>query len=140
MLQSGHCCHKLSIVIVQDIFVLTGKRNTQEMSCMSCLECANSTFERQFRDALEQIDVYPGAKDDLLTRDPRGWCKTFFRRDIKCDANQNNLCEAFNGVDVVLLARQKPIYSLCRDIRKYLIRKFGEKRVLCSKWHGEFGM
>ena len=65
-------------------------------------------------DALDDILTFAGqdAKDDLLTIDPSYWCKAFFNTYIKCDANQKNHCEAFNGVEKTIKARHKVIYSL----------------------------
>lgn len=96
-------------------------------------KCANSYSERQFIDNLELTDQYPDANKDLLLVDSHHWSKAFFNRDTKCDSNHNNIVEAFNGVDVMFFARQKPIYSFSKDIRRYLMARFYEKRLFGEK-------
>lgn len=46
----------------------------------------------------------------------------------------NNLSEAFNST--ILVARDKPIITLCEWIRRYLISRFATLREKLSKYHG----
>ncbi|GJX45516.1 zinc finger, PMZ-type containing protein [Tanacetum coccineum] len=92
---------------------------------------AHSTTKRQMLDALDEIFTFAGqdAKDDLLTIDPSYWCKAFFNTYIKCDANQNNHCEAFNGVEKIIEARHKKIIAhppscIVNQLLAYMKTKF----------------
>ncbi len=85
------------------------------------------------------IGKWENAREDLLKVNPRYWCKAFFRTYPQCDANHNNLNEAFNGVKPVLEARQKSIYSMLEDIRRYIMQRFVDKRRFVSRWEGDYG-
>ena len=54
--------------------------------------------------------------EELLERWPiLGWCLAFFNDLVKCDVNDNNMCETFNVV--ILKSRSKPIITMLEDIR-----------------------
>ncbi|PWA78394.1 Zinc finger, PMZ-type [Artemisia annua] len=102
---------------------------------------AHSTTKRQMLDALDEILTFAGqdSKDNLLTIDPSYWFKAFFNTYIKCDANQNNHCEAFNGVEKIIEARHKAIYSLSEVTRKFVMQRLGDRKKIGQKWDHEFG-
>lgn len=96
-------------------------------------DIVKSTTERQFEDnfkELEKLDVV--AAECLKLKEPTHWSKAFFGTHAKCDAVENNLCEAFNST--ILDARHKSIISMLEDIRIRVMERIVEKRIFCSKW------
>ena len=57
-------------------------------------------------------------------------CNCFFICTLKCDATNNNLCEAFNGT--ICKARIKPLLVMLEDIRAYLMEKMFKNLALMS--------
>ena len=47
----------------------------------------------------------------------------------------NNLCESFNAA--IIGARDKPILSMLKDIRVYLMRRLNARRQYMERWTGE---
>ena len=57
-----------------------------------------------------------------LDKWPReSWTKAYLSENCKVDNITNNNCESFNAK--ILKFRNKPILSLCEDIRTYIMRK-----------------
>ena len=54
------------------------------------------------------------------------WTKSKFTGNAKSDALLNNMCECFNSK--IIEVREKPIISLVKDIRLYLMRRFQYNR------------
>ena len=54
----------------------------------------------------------------------------FCRCTIKCDATENNLCEAFNGT--IFNTRTKPLLVMLEDIRAYLMERMFKMLALMS--------
>ena len=57
-------------------------------------------------------------------------CNCFCICTLKCDATDNNLCEAFNGT--ICKARTKPLLVMLEDIRTYLMERMFKKLALMS--------
>ena len=51
---------------------------------------------------------------------------------VKCDVEDNNMCEIFDGV--LLEARNEPIISLAEDIRQNIMNRIVTKRTYAMKW------
>ncbi len=80
---------------------------------------------------MEIIDKWENAKADLLKVDSRYQCKVFFPVYPQCDVNHNTICKVFYEVNKILTARQKLIYFVPKDIRRYMMRRFVEKNEVC---------
>ncbi|KAL5564403.1 hypothetical protein UlMin_027567 [Ulmus minor] len=71
-------------------------------------------------DRIKALDV--DASEWLANKRPQEWSKSHFGDHCKCDVLLNNWCESFNGTDMLLEARDKPILSCLEHIRKYLMK------------------
>ncbi|KAL5555167.1 hypothetical protein UlMin_037403 [Ulmus minor] len=88
-------------------------------------------------DRIKAIDV--DAYEWLAKKRPHEWSRSHFRDHCKCDVLLNNWCESFNGADMLLQAREKPILSCLVHIQKYLMKKWSLQLIHVSKWFGELG-
>ncbi|XP_031095038.1 uncharacterized protein LOC115999322 [Ipomoea triloba] len=101
-------------------------------------KCAKATTTSQFDEVVKELAKRdPKASEDLLKYPPKLWCKAFFRTNVKCDAVDNNMSEAFNGI--IVKARSKPIVPMLEDIRVAMMRRIAEKRRSLDKWQGNHG-
>ena len=57
-------------------------------------------------------------------------CNCFCRCILKCDATDNNLCEAFNGT--ICKIRTKSLLVMLEDIKTYLMERMFKKLTLMS--------
>ncbi|XP_050876144.1 uncharacterized protein LOC127079818 [Lathyrus oleraceus] len=60
------------------------------------------------------------------------WCKHAFSLYPKCDMLMNNVSEAHNNT--ILVARDKPILTLCEWIRNYIINRISSLRERVDRW------
>jgi hypothetical protein len=60
------------------------------------------------------------------------WCKHAFSYYSKCDVLMNNLSESFNAT--ILVARDKPILTLCEWIRNYLMNRTSASVTKLANW------
>ena len=63
------------------------------------------------------------------------WCKYAFSHYPKCDILMNNLSELFNST--ILVARDKPVITICEWIRMYLMNRFVTLRDKLKNYKGE---
>ena len=73
---------------------------------------------------LKKVDV--GVHKWLEELPLKTWTRSKFTRNAKSDALLNNMCECFNSK--IIEVREKPIISLVKDIRLYLMRRFQYNR------------
>ncbi|XP_060965764.1 uncharacterized protein LOC115719867 [Cannabis sativa] len=81
---------------------------------------------------IKQLDK--AAYDWLMEAGPQHWSRSHFRTHPKCDILLNNLCETFNGISAVLVARERPILSMLERIRIYLLKRLTRNRHSTLKW------
>ncbi|KAK2405578.1 hypothetical protein QL285_054800 [Trifolium repens] len=72
------------------------------------------------------------AWDWLMAVDTKTWCKHAFSFYSKCDVLMNNLSESFNAT--ILVARDKPILTLCEWIRNYLMNRTSSSAKKLENW------
>ena len=72
------------------------------------------------------------AWDWLMVVDTKTWCKHAFSFYSKCDVLMNNLSESFNAT--ILVARDKPILTLCEWIRNYLMNRTSSSAKKLENW------
>ncbi|XP_058773017.1 uncharacterized protein LOC131647121 [Vicia villosa] len=63
---------------------------------------------------------------------PKSWCKHAFSFFPRCDVLMNNIAESFNAT--ILIARDKPILTMCEWIRKYLMNRCSNATLKLDKW------
>ena len=73
-------------------------------------------------DRIKALDVV--AYEWLMSRRPQEWSKSHFYEHSKYDVLLNNWCEAFNGTEMLLEAREKPVLSCLEHIRKYFMKRW----------------
>ncbi|CAH9137598.1 unnamed protein product, partial [Cuscuta epithymum] len=101
-------------------------------------QCAKSTCAGQLESSLEELDkLAPQAGADLRKHPFKMWCKAYFRTEVKCDAVDNNLSEAFNSTLVQL--RDKPLIPMFEGMRVAMMKRIAKKRKYVRKWPGAFG-
>ncbi|KAL4335518.1 hypothetical protein GQ457_07G007250 [Hibiscus cannabinus] len=99
--------------------------------------CCKATTQPLFRKHADIIcKLKPKAYADLMEKDPSHWSKAFFSTRSKCDAIDNNFCEAFNYA--IIGARFKSIISMFEDIRHYVMHRLVEHKKKSISWIGEF--
>ncbi|XP_056166982.1 uncharacterized protein LOC115664633 [Syzygium oleosum] len=95
----------------------------------------NMTEFRIHKKALHALSAE--AFDALFQTEAKHWCKAFFSEEFKCDAVDNNLCEAFNGR--IIGARCKSIISMLEDIRILVMTRLQKQRDECANWPTQCG-
>ncbi|CAI9268098.1 unnamed protein product [Lactuca saligna] len=69
---------------------------------------AKSTVEGEFKLNMEKTrEVNPAAYDHLMAREPKSWCRAFFKGGMSCEVVENGMAECFNAI--ILDARKKPL-------------------------------
>ena len=85
-------------------------------------KCAQSITEAEFKVSMEAVKRKNEKACVYLDKWPReSWTKAYLSENCKVDNITNNNCESFNAK--ILKFRNKPILSLCEDIRTYIMRK-----------------
>ncbi|XP_039687156.1 uncharacterized protein [Medicago truncatula] len=88
---------------------------------------AKATYENAFIDAMKEIkDIREGAYEYLKNIHAKHWSKHKFTGDQKCDTLVNNMSETFNST--IIIARGKPVVTMCEDIRVYLMERWEANR------------
>jgi hypothetical protein len=88
---------------------------------------AKATYENAFNDAMKEIkDISEGAYEYLKNIPAKHWSKHKFSGDPKCDTLVNNMSETFNST--IIIARGKPVVTMCEDIRVYLMERWEANR------------
>jgi hypothetical protein len=95
-----------------------------------------ATYVESFNEKMRQLDeVNHQAYEWLFAVPTRSWCKHSFSYYPRCDVLMNNLSKAFNST--ILLAREKPIITMCEWIRTYLMSRFAMLREKLSGYEGD---
>jgi len=68
----------------------------------------------------------------LRGHNPKLWCKHAFPYYPKCDILMNNIYESLNAT--ILLVRDKPILTMAKWIRTYIMNKISTLRSNLSRW------
>lgn len=63
----------------------------------------------------------------------KAWCKHAFYFYPRCDILMNNIYEAFDSI--ILVARDKPILTMCEWIKKYLMNRNANLRERVDRWN-----
>jgi hypothetical protein len=88
---------------------------------------AKTTYENAFLDVMKEIkEISEPTYDYLMLIPAKHWSKWKFSGDSKCDTLVNNMSEAFNST--IVIPRQKPIVTMCEDIRVYFMEKWEVNR------------
>ncbi|XP_072069282.1 uncharacterized protein [Arachis hypogaea] len=93
-------------------------QQTKQMVC----ECARCTTFQEFNRCMEKMKtINLGAWEYLQRFDPAVWTKAYFSHGPKVDNITKNMCKVWNAKIVEYL--EKPILTMCEDLRCYLMRK-----------------
>ena len=63
----------------------------------------------------------------LEKKDPKHFCRFFFKATVKCDSIDNNMAKMFNGSTVE--ARFKPIITMLEDIFEFIMTRVASRRL-----------
>nr|GEV37935.1 hypothetical protein [Tanacetum cinerariifolium] len=81
-----------------------------------------STLEVRFIEKMQLIkNIDPLAYDWLMERESKSWCRAFFQIDRSCATFKNKISESYHNA--ILFARDKPIITMLKDIRMYLMQR-----------------
>ncbi|GJS88458.1 multidrug resistance-associated protein 5 [Tanacetum coccineum] len=80
-------------------------------------------------------EVNEEAHQYLIEREPKLWCRSFFKVGVDCDVVENGLSESFNSH--IRIARRKPILGLFEDIKCYVMQRNATLRKECEKWEDD---
>lgn len=75
------------------------------------------------------------AYDYLMEKEPKTWCRAYFKEDRACDAIENGISEAFNAT--IVDARKKPIITMLEEIRVYVMNRMFSQKKKGQKWELE---
>ncbi|XP_016167221.1 uncharacterized protein LOC107609716 [Arachis ipaensis] len=91
---------------------------------------AKCTTQVQFKAPMEKFkSECHGGWEYMNQFDPGVWCKAYFSHGPKNDSLTNNMCEVWNSM--IVKAREKPILTMCEEIRCTIIKKMAKhKRIL----------
>nr|GEW26201.1 elongation factor G, III-V domain-containing protein [Tanacetum cinerariifolium] len=82
----------------------------------------NARYRAQLKKRLDKIEnIQDGSKQTLENKAIQQWCRAYFKTHLKCDSIENNSTEAWNFM--LIAARSKPIISLNKDLRDYLMER-----------------
>jgi hypothetical protein len=96
---------------------------------------AKATYQQAWEKKMNELKALDQkAWEWLVAHDPKLWCKHAFSFYPKCDVLMNNLSEAFNAT--ILVARDKPIITMCEWIRQYLMNRIATIRYKLGSWEG----
>ncbi|XP_057745904.1 uncharacterized protein LOC130965081 [Arachis stenosperma] len=99
-------------------------------------KAAKSTTMREFKDSMELVKkVNKDAWEYLRKFDPGAWTKAYFSHGPKCDNITNNMCEVWNAK--IVEYREKPILTMCEELRSYIMRKMAGHKHRISKCKGK---
>ncbi|XP_045810793.1 uncharacterized protein LOC123905209 [Trifolium pratense] len=94
---------------------------------------AKATYYQAWEAKMNELKLVDHQAWDWLMKVPtRSWCKHAFNLFSKCDVLMNNLSESFNAT--ILVARDKPILTLCEWIRNYLMNRIATSTSKLAKW------
>ncbi|XP_058783089.1 uncharacterized protein LOC131657741 [Vicia villosa] len=94
---------------------------------------AKATYYQAWVTKMNELKcVDPNAWSWLSAVPPKSWCKHAFTFYPKCDVLMNNIAESFNAT--ILVARDKPILTMCEWIRKYLMNRVATSVSKLEKW------
>ncbi|XP_045805909.1 uncharacterized protein LOC123898916 [Trifolium pratense] len=83
---------------------------------------AKATYIQAYEKKMSELKVVnTKAWEWLVGHQTKLWCKHAFSFFSKCDVLMNNISEAFNST--ILVARDKPIITMCEWIRIYLMNR-----------------
>ncbi|XP_072090513.1 uncharacterized protein [Arachis hypogaea] len=99
-------------------------------------KAAKSTTMKEFKDSMELVKkVNKDAWEYLRKFDPGAWTKAYFCHGPKCDNITNNMCEVWNAK--IVEYREKPILTMCEELRSYVMRKMVGHKHRISKYKGK---
>ncbi|XP_058767169.1 uncharacterized protein LOC131640807 [Vicia villosa] len=94
---------------------------------------AKATYQQGWQQKMNELKgVDPKAWEWLMGVSAKSWSKHAFSFYPKCDVLMNNIAESFNAT--ILIARDKPILTMCEWIRKYLMNRCSNSAMKLEKW------
>jgi hypothetical protein len=94
---------------------------------------AKATYVQAWEQKMNELKALDFKAWEWLMRvPPKSWCKHAFSFYSKCDVLMNNLSESFNAT--ILVARDKPILTLCEWIRNYLMNRMATCAHKLENW------
>ncbi|KAK2647879.1 hypothetical protein Ddye_015368 [Dipteronia dyeriana] len=137
----------LNICFVSSIFTIISKLNTKAcfrnsycvvLQSLPLKKSTHSYLLPLFNQSLERLRIESeDAYKWLADKDPIHWSRALFKDTVLCDMLCNNMCEAFNRA--ILRARDKPVITLMKMIRNYLMKRLVRKRGEVEKWTHDIG-
>ncbi|XP_057747820.1 uncharacterized protein LOC130967013 [Arachis stenosperma] len=79
--------------------------------------------------------VSNGAWEYMSKFDPKVWCRAFFSHYPKNVVVTNNMCESWNAV--IVEAREKPILTLCEELRVHVMNKMARHKRILGAYKGK---
>ncbi|XP_028774128.1 uncharacterized protein LOC114731172 [Neltuma alba] len=124
VLKVMECEHRFCVRHLYANFRLKYKgKNLKDEHRNACRATTKQEFNYHMK-RLEELDA--NAANWLDKYDPRLWNKHAFSINAKCDIVQSNIAETFNSF--ILIARDKPIITMCEIIRRMLMKRMVAKR------------
>jgi hypothetical protein len=95
---------------------------------------AKATYIQEWEAKMKELKAIKEPAWEWLMKIPtKSWCKHAFSFYPKCDVLMNNISEAFNST--ILVARDKPVLTMCEWIRSYLMNRNATLRQKVDRWN-----
>ncbi|XP_076903382.1 uncharacterized protein LOC143558430 [Bidens hawaiensis] len=119
---------KLSIEIVQDTYLLTGKKKNKGEDLKEVYwRAVRSYCVADYNEAIKEMTTLSSdAIEDFLKQNPKGFTRCFPSNQTKCDVIVSNMAETFNGY--IIHARSKHIINMLEDIRVLVMTRLNDKK------------
>ncbi|KAI3509487.1 hypothetical protein L1887_24793 [Cichorium endivia] len=96
----------------------------------AAMSCVEGDFNRHMNEIKK---ISPTAFEYLKSKEPKTWCRAYFRTGFSCEAVENGISECFNAI--ILDARKKPLITMLEEIRIYIMDRIAHMSENCSKWN-----
>lgn len=94
---------------------------------------SKATYYQGWHEKMQELKMLDtNAWQWLMNAPTKTWCKHAFNFYPKCDVLMNNISESFNAT--ILVAREKPILTMCEWIRSYLMNRMSNFTKKLDKW------
>ena len=132
LMLSQTCCERLNIdCVAMHMYANLGKkwRGLQYRDVFRrSIKSSNKVDYNKNIKHMKELDV--GAWEFLEKKDPKHFCRLFFKAYAKCDSVNNNMAEIFNAF--IIDHRIKPMVTMLEDIFRSIMTMLHRRRRLLT--------
>ena len=118
---------------VRHIYANFGKAYTglefKKLFWAASMSCVEGDFQRYMASI---NNLSPTTYQYLMSKQPKSWCRAYFKGGYACEAVENGISECFNAI--IIEARKKPLITMLEEIRIYIMDRFAHLNKESAKW------